>query len=890
MFRSLYEAFDPTVQQQLDANITRYATTEQNLVTGSTTSNYSFPNTGLQTQQQQSSDSALQGALGILGNSSTGGGVGLAQILTGPPDDLGVNLQACRQYQGLTGLSNLQASPLGTASGGSRCGWRYKPGLGPVPQVAQAAYGNSSGPLDTSSPQTDSIGNGTKYYWDLQAADKAMVTDICKSATSCMDMTAVPITAVGNFKDLCGYCTTSQKVIPIKRQGNTVMPRYGDVDSQCSSDKIITADNAKTQCPAPDPGAPPQAQQPYWKCFNTPLDRDCVALTAQFAGCSPGGTLAAALSQGTNQQDYADKLRLKKSFQVYQSLANPVLNDDVIRQGNGTLFASFMNFWNVNRSMYATDNEKLSVSARDLCQQTGLYEQYNFCSDLTDGTREFEANCMQKEFLARGGNVQGTAYPKDKAAASGKTWGEYKKSLDTLVTATRSTDATTQRNALNQLTGLGLQAIPTSLPRGENNQGTEVFWFDRQNGGVLMGRRPVMSVTGSNIPNFDVGGGEVEGTGLYDWVEFVSFCDLRPVGNMNLKVGVVTDDGFAWAINQDIFNITDWSRAFSRYYDQAPSWHQSDCVPVSADSTNRPNIFSLTYFETGGGATFRPYFMDCAKGNWEQPAANGNVSAVWKDMCYFTQEVEAPALSFQPYQRKNTLQFCEKRMWSKFLTAAQPKTVRYGPVTNSVLAPGTNAMTLANSTWFMNKSIAFTGFRTVTLCFSLQDFNSNGQAPLFLWGFQYGYVMNIAKVNDVNYTVTLQSYFPGQNGVTSTAYTIEIGKWYMATLIQVPISSFSKNIGSIKFFVQSVENLAAGKIAPAGGIYSFSAGGTLLKEYKADRSSRGSVSINGFFGNNPAQMTTSVAWVHFFDQEFNTTDPAVWKKEVTSGWQGRWFE
>jgi hypothetical protein len=252
--------------------------------------------------------------------------------------------------------------------------------------------------------------------------------------------------------------------------------------------------------------------------------------------------------------------------------------------------------------------------------------------------------------------------------------------------------------------------------------------------------------------------------------------------------------------------------------------------------------------------------------------------------------VEAPALSFQAYQRKNTLQFCEKRMWSKFLTAAQPKTVRYGPVTNAVFAPGTNAMTLTNSTWWMNKSIAFTGFRTVTLCFSIQDFNSNGPAALFLWGTTYGYVINVAKVNDVNYTVHLLSYFPGQNSVTSTVYTIELGKWYMATIIQSPISSFSKNIGSVKFFVQSVENLAAGKIAPAGGIYSFSTGGTLLKEYKADRTSRGSVSVNGFFGDRPSQMTTSVAWVHFFDQEFNTTDPAIWKKEVTSGWQGRWFE
>ena len=163
-------------------------------------------------------------------------------------------------------------------------------------------------------------------------------------------------------------------------------------------------------------------------------------MTAQWAGCA-GGTIANALSAGTNPGDFADQLRQKKSFQTYQSLANPAISEDVIRQGNGTLFSAFMNFYTVNQKQYDI-NEKVSVAARDLCRQPGLFDSYNFCADLTDSSRDIGLNCMQQEFLRQGGTTQGTSYPTSLSALKGMNWGAYKASIVSLVTDSRSADPT----------------------------------------------------------------------------------------------------------------------------------------------------------------------------------------------------------------------------------------------------------------------------------------------------------------------------------------------------------------------------------------------------------------------------------------------------------------
>lgn len=882
MFARLHENFT-TPQELLDQNIVRYQSVEPNISVVNTENNYAFPNSGIDSYNQQQSNNALINSLngvGTVPNYSVPSSrietqvTNVGNVLTGIPDLVGENLIGCRQYTGLTGLSNLMGSSSANQAARERCGWRYKAGLGVVPQVAQGAYGNSSGPLDPAVPKKDPVGNGIKYYWNLQDAEKDMVKDICKSATTCQEMGAVPVSAIGDFKNVCGYCTTSQKIIPVKSVNGKLVPRYNDLDLQCATQNIISATES-SRCPPPPPGAP---EPVYMKCLNPgKLDRDCVVLTSYFAGCTPEGTLAQALSQGDNQTDYANKLRQKKSFQVYQQLANPVLNNDILKDGNTTLFGAFFNFLPVNNQMYNQDNEKLRVAAQDLCRSAGLYEQYNFCDELTDSSREFEVDCMQKEFLRQGGTTAGTKYPRTKQDAGGMNWGQYKQSIGTLVNDTRSTDPNKQREAMNQLNGLGLQMIPTDLARTADNQGVETFWYDYI-GQTVMGRRPTLSSSGSNIPNFNVGGGVVAETNISDWIGFMSFFDLRPMDSTSMAIAFITDDGCAFAVNQDIFNIRDWSKAFTRWYDQGPTWHQSDCFSVNAESSKRPNIVTFAWYEKGGGAVCHPFFRYCNQGNWTEIGARGRPSSAWTDVCYLTQEVDAPSLSFEVYARNNQTVFCEKRLWSHYLPSRADSGVAYSQVPTSQfpeMPANKQQMTLINRKWATINKVALSGFYTTTVCFNIDSVDT-AEKVLFAWGS--------ARITASRATTTMTNVRFVYGNTTSQVYQIRNGTWHMATLIFNQVNRADKRINGYTFFVQTVSNLKEGKILNGIQISSHKQSNPMINEYKNDRSASALVSL----GDNG--LSCRIAWVHMFDDAWDTSDVNIFKKEVTASWKGRWYE
>lgn len=892
MFRSLYEEFQNPAIDQLNANIVRYSSTEPNLTVMNTQNNYPFPNAGNEQQRLQASNVQLQNSVNILGTVSnpafgitTESQPNLASIVSGIPDALGDRMKECRTYTGLAGLSNLMGSVNLAAE--QRCGWRYKAGQGVVAEVAQGAFGTRGAPLDPARPQVDTVGNGVNYYWNLQDAEKQMVKDICKAATNCQDMGAVPVSAVGDFSNVCGYCKTSKKIIPIRRQGNSVSSRYTDVDMQCAPSEIVTVNNAATQCPPPDPG---QQEAVYWKCLNQGnLERDCVTLSALYAGCSPTGTLVSALTEGTNPQDYADKLRLKKSYQVYQSLANPVISEDVVRNGNATIFASFMNMYGLNQNQYLRDpnktddvNTRIQVAATDLCRQSGYYDSYNFCSDLTDQTRDFEVNCMQQEFLKQGGTVEGTAYPRTKTA--GQSWGDYKRSVADILRRTNSSDIMEQREALNQLKGLGLQAVPTSLPRGEQSQGVEVFYFNWQTN-TFLGRRAILSASGSNLPNFNVGGGIVEDLGVGDFVKFYSIFDLRPQNFMKVKFGVVTDDGMVLAMNQNPEAINDSSKVFSRNYDQGPTWHDSQCFDIQAETANIPNIFTWYWYERGGGAVFHPFYADCTRGSWIEIAQRGfALNQAWRDMCYFTQELDAPMLTFAVYQRSSGLFFQERR-----LTAQFPMTNRSGEVLSAsreaMFPRNWNLLRLRDQTVGINVSLAFSAFRTVTLCFNLESVDRDRFLVRWLWNNTNGIRLRIKKASDT--TSTLNMSVIGLNGTSeflTSSVTLRNNTWYIAAIQLGTASRFTKKIDRVSFFAQELKSLQEAKSIPSSSILSVQPNTILFDEIKQNAWHMGAFSI----GDTGVRM--QVGWLDFFEQTLPTTDAQLWKKAATRGWLGRWYE
>jgi hypothetical protein len=159
---------------------------------------------------------------------------------------------------------------------------------------------------------------------------------------------------------------------------------------------------------------------------------------------------------------------------------------------------------------------------------------------------------------------------------------------------------------------------------------------------------------------------------------------------------------------------------------------------------------------------------------------------------------------------------------------------------------------------------------------------------MFLWGQNYGYA--ICCDNGPNNTFNLYLKTWGGRGQqnNSQVYNVPQGKWCIATINQTP-AMFGKSITGVQFFVQTCANLSAGKILPSNGVSTFSPGGTLMNEYKNDKTAYGSMYLCGTNGR-PTQMTMQVAWIHCFDNQVSTTDPAFWKKEVQGSWQGRWFE
>jgi len=921
MFRSLYENFQTNQNiQELNENIVRFQSVEPNFTVFNDTNNYAYPNTGVNSQEQQASNVQLQAALDSLGTVPVPGTTrgqtedttitNIGNVFTGIPDSIGKKVQECRKYEGLVGLSNLMANQINPAAT-ERCGWRYESGRGVIPTVAQGAYGNRSGPLDPSNPKVDRVGNGVNYYWDLQSAEKQMVRDVCKAATNCIDMTAVPLSAAGDFSNLCGYCETSQKIIPIKTVNGQVMPRYNDLDTQCASSKIVTMKDAKTRCPVPSPDSP---QAPFFKCLNTgKLERDCVTLSTWFSGCSPEGTLMKALIEGKNNQDYADMLRNQKAFQSYQQLSKTPLSEDVIRSGNATLFSAFMNTYALNRNMYEPDNEKRWVAALDLCRYGGIYEQWNFCSDLKDDDKDFEAKCMQQHFLQSGGNSQGTDFPSnDKAAAlkENLNWGQYKTSVTKLKEATQSSDPKIQSDALNRFSGLGLTYNPTNLQRGEASQGVEVFYIDWARG-TYLGRRPYMSATGKNIPNFNVGTGTVDGTGLSDFVQMMYIFDLRPDNDTKVAFGVVTDDGWAIAKNQPVFNIKNTSTGASWWYDQGPTWHNTSAMDVTAENRGLPNIFMGAWYERGGGAVFHSFYKigDAAfnrsgQTGWVEIAKGGqNLDTFWKNNCYFTQEIDAPSLQFEPYQPKDYfasgIHFCERRLWStsqlrevNFQKTAQQVGYTFYKTPNNHSLPNQHVMVLdTGKSWDILGNIAGSAIRTWTIVFNIEELGSRVFADLiYMEPAAGGKRLYAVQVHNKSAdSVDLKLIYGGYKGYKyASTITIQKKVWYMAVIRLHPENMSSRAINKMSFFVQTLDNMKKGNVLTGISVREIQANDEthIFNDIARDRRDTCKLRL----GTNVAEKKFHYAWVHGFDDVIETSDREAWIKEATKTWQGRWFE
>ncbi len=419
------------------------------------------------------------------------------EIFEGTNKDV-ADLTLCRQYNGLSGLEQLIRDTQDSPNAPLRCGWRYKKSPGGLcPEVSQGALGRKTGPLDAKDP-IDALGNGVGWIWDLKDAQKQILIDAASAAKTAEALRVLGSACGGDFQGKLGFCTTTQKMIPVLPNGRPMYPN--DPMNTCPLDKIIT-DPSKIPPPSVN-NAIASFQQAAFRelasCADTgvnpSLSRDCLLQAIKNNGCSADGTLYTSL-QGIdpNQQRWDSSLKTQPSFQTYQS-----------KQGDNAftekLFQRGMSDWNkavkeVTRlqTVAQSSSDPVSrVAAKDLCTSRGAFDTYNFCSEISESSPIYsvELKCLQAFWQEMNGKPAGALFPSkiplSKELGTVNTYGDFKVAVQRLKALTNNPDPVVQRNAVMNFYGVSVSSVlfspknlyPTSTPI--------VFWLDAMDSDNLL--------------------------------------------------------------------------------------------------------------------------------------------------------------------------------------------------------------------------------------------------------------------------------------------------------------------------------------------------------------------------------------------------------------------
>jgi hypothetical protein len=422
---------------------------------------------------------------------------GAKEIFQGTNKDV-ADLTFCRQYNGLNGLEQLIRDTQDSPNAPMRCGWRYKKSPGGLcPEVSQAALGTRTGPLDPKDP-IDALGNGVQWIWNLKDAEKRILTDAAREAKTAESLRVLASACGGDFQGKLGFCTTTNKMIPILRDGRPMFPN--DPMNTCPVDKIIT-DPSKIPPPSAN-NAIANFQQAAFRelasCADTganpSLSRDCLLQAIKNNGCSADGTLYSSLqSSSPNQSRWDSRLRTQPSFQTYQS-----------KQGDNAftekLFQRGMTDWNqavreVTRlqSVAQSSTDPITrVAAKDLCTARGSFDTYNFCSEISESApiRSVELKCLQTYWQELNGKPAGALYPTqfplNSQLGTVNTYGDYKAAVQRLKSLTNNQDPVVQRRAVNNFYGVNVTSVLFS-PNALYPRSTPiVFWLDAMDSSSLL--------------------------------------------------------------------------------------------------------------------------------------------------------------------------------------------------------------------------------------------------------------------------------------------------------------------------------------------------------------------------------------------------------------------
>jgi hypothetical protein len=529
-----------------------------------------------------------------------------------------------------------------------RCGWVYQKGAnGAYPAVSQGVLGTRAGPMRFfNNPK------GT-WFWSLDDAKKAILTDRCGALTDCKDAGAPQYAN-------CAYSTTRGVGIPVNNNGGLLYPRDPRLTAPVRS--LI---REGSRCPPPPPPGSPAYDLLRSRDLCTPmpngqLSRDCMLQQIEVAGCKREGSLYQSMINNAQPNNYGAGLESLLSYKKYQELAAPpALMEGAIRDGKITKDLALTTFRNLAKESGKVEQTALNFAARDLCLKSGTIDGFDFCSDLTDSSRgPFGLDCLQKAFLKAGGQPAGAIYPTQATKhlwTQFTTWKNVKDHMDFYALAIKSSDEGVQRTALSNF--LGINREPPGFEQISKIVGIEVFWFNTRTNNFV-GRR-VSGPNNAQFPRIFSNDTNIANTGLDEYIEYYVLTNIRPPQTINIQLGFTTDDGML--IGKDVavdgqttkgMGFNDNERFGANWGQPPTSYTQGTCWKLRK---NGPNYITA-YWSQGHSIKYSDiYYRSC-----DQPSSFTQIPNNWMTM---TQEIDAPMLSWE-YMHSGG--FRERRMPSQF--------------------------------------------------------------------------------------------------------------------------------------------------------------------------------------------------------------------------------
>ena len=618
----------------------------------------------------------------------------------------------CREYSGFDGLRRLQQDQKNSTYYDPGCGWMYKQGTGTTnPSINRGVFATYNGvPAMGRHGQPDELVGGGSITMDLQKAEqKASQAMAAGLGGGCASLSLLSASNAPYF----GFCTTTNKIIPIDTSSGTPQARYNNPTNfqfNCASSNIITAAQASRPggCPQnvttfrppriptptvdsapPPPGSPaatgvsPMAPagspaatgvspmregfdnsddlQSQFAC-QVPLTRDCLLQGIRNAGCTDQGSLLAALSANTNSSTYDTVLSGSSAYKYYASRAN--LPTSLFKDGTGV--PTSQNAYDIFTALASAAETPSSdptmkgvhAAARDLCLQGGAFSNsYNFCAELTASTKIDSTNiaCIQNLWRNAGGDSKGISYPK-LSDWEGKSVDSFTQFKNTLVANLNSSDKATQANAILQFIGTSTYAVQRScdLTQVANTRGSETVWFYNGNAGfpVIMRCDLMMAKDSDVIP--DITGPESlsykYALGTPNWVSFTTAFEYRPTANNKLAFKATVDDGVMIGYNQNPFEGTN-ALDWGSWKTQGPTTYTSGAYTIDTTTPGSRNMFVIKYCQGNGPCAFNLSIAE----DYTTPTNFVNVatSVPAKQNIYLTQEPLAPWMNYEVCSKPN---------------------------------------------------------------------------------------------------------------------------------------------------------------------------------------------------------------------------------------------